>query len=87
MVSVCREHQFKDKYLFYRFLDDDEGVCVVPGAKERQRCEEDLAATLRLLVERGPDATMRTILRKPSVARYCTLWLSAYLAFLDLVKF
>ena len=66
-IVVCREHQFKDKFLFYRFHDDDEGVGATPSESERHQCEDEMAETLRVLVDLGPDAIMRIILRKPSV--------------------
>ena len=59
-----REHQFKDKYLFYRFHDDEAGVGIVPTAADKQDCGEDFPDTLALLAQIGPDAMMRMILRK-----------------------
>ena len=63
-VAVCHEHQFKDKYLFYRFTADDQGVGVTPSAADRRECEEELQDSLRTLAKIGPDAMMRMILRK-----------------------
>lgn len=64
IVHVCREHQFKDKYLFYRFCEDDQGVGTVPSHTQKKECEEELQDTLITLAQIGPDAMMRMILRK-----------------------
>ncbi|XP_046573528.1 LOW QUALITY PROTEIN: rap guanine nucleotide exchange factor 4-like [Haliotis rubra] len=69
IVHVCHQHQFKDKYLFYRFCEDDEGVGTVPTSGVRKECEEELGETLALLAQIGPDAMMRMILRKPAHER------------------
>lgn len=61
---MCREHQFKDKYLFYRFCEDDQGVGTVPNHAQKKECEEELQDTLITLAQIGPDAMMRMILRK-----------------------
>ena len=61
---MCHEHQFKDKYLFYRFHDDDQGIGIVPTAADKRDCEDDLPDTLSYLAQIGPDAMMRMILRK-----------------------
>ena len=63
--SVCREHPFYDKYLFYRFLEDDSGAGVYPSEADLDKAEEDLCDVLTLLAQLSPDAIMRTILRKP----------------------
>ncbi|XP_053373396.1 rap guanine nucleotide exchange factor 4-like isoform X2 [Mercenaria mercenaria] len=65
VVHVCHEHQFKDKYLFYRFHEDDEGVSTVPSSATKRECEEDLPDVFLMLAHIGPDAMMRMILRKP----------------------
>ncbi|KAL4222766.1 Rap guanine nucleotide exchange factor 4 [Mactra antiquata] len=64
VVHVCHEHQFKDKYLFYRFQEDDEGVSTVPSNTTKRECEENLPDIFLLLAHIGPDAIMRMILRK-----------------------
>ena len=64
---MCREHQFKDKYLFYRFHDDDQGVGIIPTHTDKKECEDQLQDTLNALAQIGPDAMMRMILRKPWV--------------------
>lgn len=69
--AVCHEHQFKDKYLFYRFTTDDQGTGVTPSAADRKACEEQLQDTLLMLAKIGPDAMMRMILRKPLVSSRC----------------
>ncbi len=63
--AVCREHQFKDHYLFYRFHADDEGYGTVPTAGDRKEAEEELPDVLSMLAQNAPDAMMRMILRKP----------------------
>ncbi|XP_041365780.1 rap guanine nucleotide exchange factor 4-like isoform X3 [Gigantopelta aegis] len=65
VVHVCHQHQFKDKYLFYRFSADDEGVGVAPTAADRKDCDEMLQEAITTLAKIGPDAMMRMILRKP----------------------
>lgn len=65
---MCHEHQFKDKFLFYRFSVDDQGIGMVPTHADKKECEEELTDILALLVQIGPDAMMRMILRKPWVA-------------------
>ncbi|WAQ93674.1 RPGF4-like protein [Mya arenaria] len=69
IVHVCHEHQFKDKYLFYRFHEDDEGVSTVPSSAVKRECEDELPDVFLLLAQIGPDAVMRMILRKPSHER------------------
>ncbi|ESO82181.1 hypothetical protein LOTGIDRAFT_135052, partial [Lottia gigantea] len=69
IVHVCREHQFKDKYLFYRFEDDDEGIGTVPTNIEKKEAEDRLPDTVLMLATIGPDAMMRMILRKQPTER------------------
>ena len=64
MFAVCHEHQFKDKYLFYRFREDDQGVSTVPSSVSKKECEDDLQEVFLMLAQIGPDAMMRMILRK-----------------------
>ncbi|KAK6165706.1 hypothetical protein SNE40_022584 [Patella caerulea] len=68
-TKVCREHQFKDKYLFYRFEDDDEGIGTIPTTMEKKESEDRLPDTVLMLATIGPDAMMRMILRKPPLER------------------
>uniref|UniRef100_A0A8C9ZEW4 Rap guanine nucleotide exchange factor 4 n=1 Tax=Sander lucioperca TaxID=283035 RepID=A0A8C9ZEW4_SANLU len=61
---VDQELSFQDKYLFYRFLDDEQEDASLPGEEERKESQEELQDTLLLLSQIGPDAHMRMILRK-----------------------
>ncbi|KAG7227584.1 hypothetical protein INR49_005399, partial [Caranx melampygus] len=61
---VDQELSFQDKYLFYRFLDDEQEEAPLPSEEERQESQEELQDTLLLLSQIGPDAHMRMILRK-----------------------
>ncbi|XP_060944143.1 rap guanine nucleotide exchange factor 4 [Limanda limanda] len=61
---VDQELIFQDKYLFYRFLDDEQEDAPLPSDEERQESQEELQDTLLLLSQIGPDAHMRMILRK-----------------------
>lgn len=67
MSTVDHELNFQDKYLFYRFLDDEEEDAVLPSDDEKREAEEELQETLLFLSQIGPDAHMRMILRKPWV--------------------
>ncbi|XP_048808702.1 rap guanine nucleotide exchange factor 4 isoform X2 [Lagopus muta] len=62
---VDQEHYFQDKYLFYRFLDDEREDAPLPTEEEKKECDEELQDTMLLLSQIGPDAHMRMILRKP----------------------
>ncbi|XP_075685588.1 rap guanine nucleotide exchange factor 4 isoform X6 [Rhinoderma darwinii] len=62
---VDQEYYFQDKYLFYRFLDDEHEDLPLPTDEEKRESEEDLQDTLLILSQTGPDAHMRMILRKP----------------------
>ncbi|XP_035265517.1 rap guanine nucleotide exchange factor 4 isoform X2 [Anguilla rostrata] len=61
---VDQELNFQDKYLFYRFLDDEREDAPPPSEEEKKESEEELQDTLLLLSQIGPDAHMRMILRK-----------------------
>uniref|UniRef100_A0AAQ4Q9J3 Rap guanine nucleotide exchange factor 4 n=1 Tax=Gasterosteus aculeatus aculeatus TaxID=481459 RepID=A0AAQ4Q9J3_GASAC len=61
---VDQELSFQDKYLFYRFLDDEQEDAPLPGEAEGKESQEELQDTLLLLSQIGPDAHMRMILRK-----------------------
>ncbi|XP_034550617.1 rap guanine nucleotide exchange factor 4 isoform X4 [Notolabrus celidotus] len=61
---VDHELSFQDKYLFYRFLDDEQEDAPFPSEDERRESQEELQDTLLLLLQIGPDAHMRMILRK-----------------------
>ena len=87
VCAVCREHQFTDKYLFYRFTEDDQGVGVAPSQAQRKEAEEELADALRNLAQIGPDAMMRLILRKPSVTHlYIYIHIHIYVFSLSMVR-
>lgn len=58
---------FQDKYLFYRFLDDEDQDTPLPGEEEKRESEEELPETVLFLAQIGPDALLRMILRKSSV--------------------
>nr|2BYV_E Chain E, RAP GUANINE NUCLEOTIDE EXCHANGE FACTOR 4 [Mus musculus] len=62
---VDQERHFQDKYLFYRFLDDEREDAPLPTEEEKKECDEELQDTMLLLSQMGPDAHMRMILRKP----------------------
>ncbi|XP_074856759.1 rap guanine nucleotide exchange factor 4 isoform X3 [Carettochelys insculpta] len=62
--QVDQEHHFQDKYLFYRFLDDEHDDAPMPTEEEKKECDEELQDTMLLLSQIGPDAHMRMILRK-----------------------
>uniref|UniRef100_A0A3P8TXK0 Rap guanine nucleotide exchange factor 4 n=1 Tax=Amphiprion percula TaxID=161767 RepID=A0A3P8TXK0_AMPPE len=61
---VDHELSFQDKYLFYRFLDDEQEDAPLPSEEERKESQEELQDTLLLLSQIGPDAHMRMILKK-----------------------
>uniref|UniRef100_A0A3B4ZKW7 Rap guanine nucleotide exchange factor 4 n=1 Tax=Stegastes partitus TaxID=144197 RepID=A0A3B4ZKW7_9TELE len=61
---VDQELSFQDKYLFYRFLDDEQEDAPLPSEEERKESQEELQDTLLLLSQIGPDAHMRMILKK-----------------------
>ncbi|XP_054480979.1 rap guanine nucleotide exchange factor 4-like isoform X3 [Anoplopoma fimbria] len=61
---VDQELGFQDKYLFYRFLDDEEEDTPLPSEEEKRESEEELPETILLLAQIGPDALLRMILRK-----------------------
>ncbi|KAM4698429.1 rap guanine nucleotide exchange factor 4 isoform 4-T4 [Rhinophrynus dorsalis] len=62
---VDQEYYFQDKYLFYRFLDDEHEDAPMPTEEEKKESDEELQDTFLLLSQIGPDAHMRMILRKP----------------------
>ncbi|XP_059417408.1 rap guanine nucleotide exchange factor 4-like isoform X2 [Carassius carassius] len=61
---VDQELSFQDKYLFYRFLDDETEDAHLPTEEEKKESDEELQDTLLLLSQLGPDAHLRMILRK-----------------------
>ncbi|XP_073074786.1 rap guanine nucleotide exchange factor 4 isoform X8 [Manis javanica] len=62
---VDQEHYFQDKYLFYRFLDDELEDAPLPTEEEKKEWDEELQDTMLLLLQMGPDAHLRMTLRKP----------------------
>ncbi|XP_054718536.1 rap guanine nucleotide exchange factor 4-like isoform X2 [Uloborus diversus] len=64
LAHVTNEHQFKDKYLFYRFREDQQESSL-PTLEDRQQADAELPETLALLLQLAPDAIFRMILRKP----------------------
>ena len=64
-IAVAGERQFEDKYLFYRFRDDDVEHPRLPTAEERPIAEAELQDWLVYLMQLAPDANLRMILRKP----------------------
>lgn len=68
-----QELSFQDKYLFYRFLDDEQEDAPFPSEEEERESQEELQDALLLLSQIGPDAHMRMILRKQYESRCLTL--------------
>ncbi|XP_043987442.1 rap guanine nucleotide exchange factor 4 isoform X2 [Gambusia affinis] len=69
LKHVDGETVFQDKYLFYRFLDDEQEDVLRPSEEEKRESQEELQDTLLFLSQIGPDALMRMILRKPPSER------------------
>ncbi len=67
LAAVDQELSFQDKYLFYRFLEDETEDAPLPTEEERKESDEELQDTLLLLSQIGPDAHMRMILSKQYV--------------------
>uniref|UniRef100_A0A3P9LA20 Zgc:171558 n=1 Tax=Oryzias latipes TaxID=8090 RepID=A0A3P9LA20_ORYLA len=61
---VDQDLGFQDKYLFYRFLDDEDEDTPLPSEEEKRESEEELPETILFLAQIGPDALLRMILRK-----------------------
>ncbi|XP_047112934.1 rap guanine nucleotide exchange factor 4 [Schistocerca piceifrons] len=66
VAHVSCEQPFKDKNLLYQFWQDMEGAMAMPTEDDVAQAEDQLSSSLNSLIQRGPDATMRMILRKPS---------------------
>uniref|UniRef100_A0A673FRM8 Rap guanine nucleotide exchange factor 4-like n=1 Tax=Sinocyclocheilus rhinocerous TaxID=307959 RepID=A0A673FRM8_9TELE len=64
---VDQELSFQDKYLFYRFLEDETEDAPLPTEEEKKESDEELQDTLLLLSQIGPDAHLRMILSKQDV--------------------
>ncbi len=69
-VAVSHEYPFLDKYLFYRW-SEDEGVpgslVRLPSREEQELFERELSTALYFLATVGPDALFRMVLQKPYV--------------------
>lgn len=63
---VNKEQPFKDKCFLYRFrIDEDSGGSGPSQADDISAANEHVREALSALLHRGPDATLRMILRKP----------------------
>lgn len=62
---VAREQPFKDKVFLYRFRSDEDGNTAMPASDDVNSANEHIKEGLTSLLHRGPDATLRLILRKP----------------------
>lgn len=62
---VNKEQPFKDKCFLYRFWQDEEGVTALPSLEDVSAAENHVQDSLIHLIQRGPDAMLRMILRKP----------------------
>ncbi|XP_005190483.1 rap guanine nucleotide exchange factor 4 isoform X1 [Musca domestica] len=70
LSHVNKEQPFKDKCFLYRFRVDEEGTAGgSPSADDINAANEHIRENLSTLFQRGPDATLRMILRKPSHER------------------
>lgn len=66
--AVNKEQPFKDKCFLYRFRLDEEGgapAAGIPSAEDLNAANEHIREALSALFQRGPDAILRMILRKP----------------------
>jgi hypothetical protein len=64
-VTVTGEHPFRDKALLYWFWQDKEGAAGSPSQDQVVWAQDQLNTCLSVLTQKGPDAVMRMILRKP----------------------
>ena len=64
-VTVTGEHPFRDKALLYRLWQDEEGAAGSPSQDQVVWAEDQLNTCLSVLTQKGTDAIMRMILRKP----------------------
>lgn len=65
-ATVNKEQPFKDKCFLYRFKIDEDGTSSgPPGADDVNSANDHVREQLSTLLHRGPDATLRMILRKP----------------------
>lgn len=68
--TVCHEHSFSDSALYFRFSDEDQSGLVPLSGQLEKYSDEDLASVLLMLLQFGPDAMMRMILRKAYVMTF-----------------
>ncbi|XP_024082453.1 rap guanine nucleotide exchange factor 4-like [Cimex lectularius] len=67
IYHVTGEHPFKDKCVLYQFRQDRDITCIPrPPPQDIAEAEEHLHEAIADLSDRGPDAWLRMILRKPS---------------------
>ncbi|XP_055374001.1 rap guanine nucleotide exchange factor 4 isoform X2 [Condylostylus longicornis] len=70
LAHVNKEQPFKDKCFLYRFRADEEGTAGGPPQSDDVNSANDhVREALGTLLQRGPDSTLRMILRKPSHER------------------
>uniref|UniRef100_A0A1B0FQL1 Rap guanine nucleotide exchange factor 4 n=1 Tax=Glossina morsitans morsitans TaxID=37546 RepID=A0A1B0FQL1_GLOMM len=69
LSHVNKEQPFKDKCFLYRFRVDEDGTAGTPSTEDINAANEQIRESLSALFQRGPDATLRMILRKPSHER------------------
>lgn len=67
---VDQELSFQDKYIFYRFLEDEMEDASRPNEEEKKESDEELQDSLLLLSQIGPDAHLRMILKKQYVLAF-----------------
>lgn len=66
LSTVNKEQPFKDKCFLYRFRVDEDGSSGGPPTTDDINSANDhIREALSGLLHRGPDATLRMILRKP----------------------
>lgn len=67
LILVTHEYPFLDKYLFYRWAEDEgmPGMMVrVPSVEEQEQAEREFGTALSFLATVGPDALFRMVLQK-----------------------
>ncbi|XP_058837783.1 rap guanine nucleotide exchange factor 4-like isoform X3 [Topomyia yanbarensis] len=70
LSHVAKEQPFKDKCFLYRFKMDEDGTAGgTPSSDDVNQANDHIREALPALLHRGPDATLRMILRKPSHER------------------
>lgn len=66
MITVNKEQPFKDKCFLYRFrVDEDSATSSYSTSEDINTANEHIRESISALLQRGPDATLRMILRKP----------------------